>query len=686
MPGTKKAVFLSYASEDTEAATHICEALRAGGIEVWFDKNELRGGDEWDAAIRRQIRTCMLFVPIFSVNTHARIEGYFRLEWKIAIDRSHLISADRAFLLPVVIDGTPQSDERIPDRFRELQWTRLPGGITPPAFVERVAQLLRQDEGGGAGLAPAVVDPLLSTGSHPTFGSGATVAPPPPAAAPRSKRGLIAATALIAVAGVVAVAKFAGSNRQAEAVTGAAAVTPSGVTGPAAAAEKSIAVLPFVDQSEKKDQQYFTDGMAAAVLDLLVKVPGLRVIGHNSSFQLKDKANDLKAIGAELGATYIVQGSVRREGDQIRVNAQLIDSRDGSQRWSSTYNRKASDVFAVQDVIATNLARALQLTVGNDIVSRAATSNAAAYDVYLRGLQSLDQWSKAGAEEAAGQFQQALTLDPKFAAAALGRAKAYRMSGVNEWLPADVAFGQARKAADLALRLDPKLAEAHAVLGEIALTYDWDEALARGEIKQAQDLGGGLETLQAAARLAAASNQWAQATELFHTALAADPLDANLHVLLGWGVDLRSRRYQEAEAALRRALEISPDYGSARFYLGQALLMQNRLDEALDVMMHESPDNGQFEGVSVVYRALGKKAESDAWLKRAIEHDAELYPSAIAEACAYRGELDQAMKWLDKAYAVKDGDLYFVRHQPLMRNLEKDSRYQAFLKKMNLPD
>ena len=139
---SQRAVFLSYASEDAAAAQRICTALRAADIEVWFDQSELRGGDAWDAAIRKHIKSCALFVPVISTNTHNRIEGYFRLEWKLAIDRSYLIAADQAFLLPVVIDGTPQTDERIPDRFRELQWTRLPGGDTPPAFVEHVARLL----------------------------------------------------------------------------------------------------------------------------------------------------------------------------------------------------------------------------------------------------------------------------------------------------------------------------------------------------------------------------------------------------------------------------------------------------------------------------------------------------------------------------------------------------------------
>jgi hypothetical protein len=136
------AVFLSHASQDAEAAQKIAEALRAAGIEVWFDQSELRGADAWDQSIRKQIKSCALFLPVISHTTHDRREGYFRLEWKLAIDRSHLMDANLAFLLPVVIDNTRDDDERVPERFRELQWTRLPGGETPSAFVERVQRLL----------------------------------------------------------------------------------------------------------------------------------------------------------------------------------------------------------------------------------------------------------------------------------------------------------------------------------------------------------------------------------------------------------------------------------------------------------------------------------------------------------------------------------------------------------------
>jgi hypothetical protein len=137
-----RAVFPSYASQDAEAALQLCNALRKAGVEVWFDQSELRGGDAWDASIRRQIKTCALFLPVISRNTHDRVEGYFRLEWKLAVDRSHLIAADQAFLLPVVVDDTRDDDERVPERFREVQWTRLPGGVAPTAFVERVRRVL----------------------------------------------------------------------------------------------------------------------------------------------------------------------------------------------------------------------------------------------------------------------------------------------------------------------------------------------------------------------------------------------------------------------------------------------------------------------------------------------------------------------------------------------------------------
>src|SRR5215469_12484245 len=299
------AVFLSYASQDAEAAQKICNALRAAGIEVWFDQSELRGGDAWDESIRNQIKACALFIPVISANAHARLEGYFRLEWKLAVDRSHRIASKQPFLLPVVIDDTSQADDAIPERFRELQWTRLPGGQVMPTFVERVQRIL----------SPTAPPEHLSVRSD----SGAHTRRDPLAAVATgrakpywSRAGFLALAVMIIAGGAyLVINRFVLSKHAALA--------------PATAGDKSIAVLPFVDMSEKHDQEYFGDGMAEEILDVLARIPGLKVIGRTSSFQFKGRTEDLRKVGAALGAAYVVEGSVRRTGDRIRVTAQLIN-------------------------------------------------------------------------------------------------------------------------------------------------------------------------------------------------------------------------------------------------------------------------------------------------------------------------------------------------------------------------
>jgi TolB-like protein len=665
------AVFLSYASQDAEAAQRICDALREAGIEVWFDKSELRGGDAWDHQIREQIHNCRLFIPVISANSERRDEGYFRREWSLAADRTRDMAHKRAFLVPVVIDGTAERGASVPEKFHELQWTRLPGGETPPAFVERIHRLLSPE------VFPARAAATQVSRGTPAMQSLRNAGPAPW----RSKPALWAMGAVLAVAlAYFVVDKLWLAKR-------VAAGTVSALASSENATEKSIAVLPFVDLSEKHDQEYFADGMASEVLDLLAKIPGLKVIGRTSSFQFKGKSQDLRTIGSTLGAAYVVEGSVRKSGDRVRVTAQLIDARDGTQRWSSSYDRKSGDVLELQDALAVSLARALQLTVSSDFGSRAGTRSTDAYDLYLRGLHALDQQSQESTEEAAGDFQRALDLDPAFAQAALGLAKVYQIKGEVAWLlPTHIAFERARQAAELALKLDPKLGAAHAVLADVHVIYDWDWTGADLEIKQARDLGNRVEAIQAAARLAAVRGEWDRATELFQTGLAADPLNANLHLLFAWGVGLRSGRFAEAGSLMRRALEISPKIGSGRWFLGLSLLFESRLDDALTVMQEETLDDGQLEGTAIVCYAMGKKAESDAALKRAIEHNAEEWPSAIARVYAFRGERDEAMKWFERAYSVKDEDLYLIRGDPLTKNLEGDPRYKAFLRKMNLPE
>ncbi|HTC17325.1 MAG TPA: TIR domain-containing protein, partial [Steroidobacteraceae bacterium] len=258
-----KAVFLSYASQDAEAAQRLCHALRAAGIEVWFDQSELRGGDAWDQSIRRQIKTCTLFLPVISHTTHDRREGYFRFEWKLAIDRCYLMDANLAFLLPVVIDDTRDDDERVPERFREVQWTRVPGGKTPPAFVERVQRLLSGDTSSAIRTATNGSGTLPSVRRRPTSSS--------------PKRALPVAVAfgvLAAMTGYFAVHKTWTSKP----------VASTHLTPTAAA---SIAVLPLANESGEAGQQYFSDGISEDLITALSQFPGLKVIGRTSAFRFR---------------------------------------------------------------------------------------------------------------------------------------------------------------------------------------------------------------------------------------------------------------------------------------------------------------------------------------------------------------------------------------------------------------
>lgn len=360
MTEPSRAVFLSYASQDAEAAQRICGALRAAGIEVWFDKTELRGGDAWDRQIRRQIHDCALFIPIISAHSQARLEGYFRREWKLAADRTHDMAEEKAFLVPVVIDDISERYASVPEKFRDVQWTQLPAGKTPPTFVARVSRLL----------SPELAHPQTEVRSPAAAVPHAATAPRQPASSPGTSRQtqwvlpLIALVTVIGV-GVLAVDKFVLSKRPSGAAQPSVSASQSSAPAPSAIPEKSIAVLPFGDLSEKKDQEYFAEGMAEEIMNLLVKIPELKVIGRTSSFQFKGKSDDLRKISTTLGTAYVVEGSVRRSSDHIRVTAQLIDTRDGAQRWSETYDRDVRDVLKVQREIATSLVRALQLEVEN---------------------------------------------------------------------------------------------------------------------------------------------------------------------------------------------------------------------------------------------------------------------------------------------------------------------------------
>jgi TolB-like protein/DNA-binding winged helix-turn-helix (wHTH) protein/Flp pilus assembly protein TadD len=454
-----------------------------------------------------------------------------------------------------------------------------------------------------------------------------------------------------------------------------------------AMADKSIAVLPFTDMSEKKDQEYFGDGMAEEIIDLLVKIPGLKVMGRTSSFQFKGKNDDLRSIAKQLGVANVLQGSVRKSGDRVRVTAQLIDSRYGTPRWSQTYDRDFGEVLKLQDEIAMKVVREVEAdTAFSYIVSRQTLRNADAYTAFLQGVHASEDGSPQAQEQASSYFQRALDLDPQFAEAESALASTYAFSGLSGFMPPAVAYEKARNAAELALKLDPNQSDAHQVLSIIHTEYDWDWPAAEREYKLSRALAfRGLGSQQGDwPELWMTLGRWDDALSLINKSVADDPLDAHGYIWLGM-VELRRGRLPEAEAGIRRGLELGPRYDFLHYILAVVLLARNEPDAALAESLKEPIEGFRLVGSALAYFKLGRKSESDAALAQLLNNYAPYMPSGIASVYAFRGESDEAFKWLDRAYVQRDSFLYQIKFSPLLDGLHDDPRYQAFLKRMKLP-
>ena len=395
MAETSRAIFLSYSSQDAGAVRRICAALRAAGLEVWFDQNELRGGDAWDASIRRQIRDCALFLPVISANTEARGEGYFRLEWRLAVERFHLMADDHAFLMPVVIDDTSEATARVPDRFRERQWTRLPGGETPQAFVGQVRHAL----------ATAAVRPPSPAAAHPVT---ATIAP----VARRPWR-MTAILAAVAAAALLAAGLLVRSNHKAVAPQAKQAAIATPAAG-ATADAKSIAVLPFANLTGRPEDAYLADGLQEEILNALARLPDLKVISRTSAGEFRGGAPNVREVGQRLGVGSVLEGSVRRDGQKLRLTVQLIDTRNDRHILAADYDRDLGHILGLQSEVARKVAAALAATLGSyerGELERVATNNGDAYNFYLRAAALWRQSTpddELGVDESRRQLVQAL--------------------------------------------------------------------------------------------------------------------------------------------------------------------------------------------------------------------------------------------------------------------------------------
>jgi TolB-like protein len=560
MSDADKAVFLSYAREDGDTARRMAEALRAFGIEVWFDQHELRGGDQWDARIRGQIKACALFIPIVSPRTEERTEGYFRREWKLAVDRTHDMAGGRAFIVPVVIGDTPETGAAVPDEFLRYQWTRLPDGAPTPEFVSQVKRLLE------SGKKPALRAELPKPPTLPAHLKEAarmrTVSESPgipaPARAPASRSRWILGGVVVALAAVGAAVYFGRRPAPVSAPSPAApAPVATAIPPPALVATvnpKSIAVLPFDNLSADAANVYFADGMHDEVITALAKVRDLTVISRTSVLAYrKSEERNLRKIAAELGVAHVLEGSVQRSGDRVKVIVQLVEASSDRHLWAETYVENVTDVFTIQSKLAGAITAELKATLSPEERSRIAarpTTNPGAYDAYLEAralvIALVPGASRGAYDIVVERLERAVALDPTFTRA---QAELCYVNGIMYWFgnldatPARRA--RARAALDAAIAHGPDLPETRMARGTYLYTCE-------------NDWGGALTELTAAE--------------------PGLPNDALLAYLRGLCLR-RLGRVQESLAPAMRAIDLSPQDVNYRIQHQLSLLALHRFED-----------------------------------------------------------------------------------------------------------
>lgn len=675
------AVFLSYASQDAPAAERIFEALRAVGVDVWLDKNELRGGDAWDAQIKKRIQECALFIPLISAHTNARSEGYFRREWRQATRRLQDMADDVAFLVPVVIDETREADARVPEEFLRAQWTWLPGGETPPTFAQRVRQLL------GGERAPVRPAQSAATGVHEPSARQEHSARPWIWFTGRGKRRLwsvgLAVVALLLVLG-------GGLFWYYEGTSDTPIPTPASTGTPVAAPalnEKSIAVLPFADMSAEKNQEHMSDGIAEELLNLLAQVRDLKVIARTSSFAFKGQNIDIAEIAKKLNVAHVLEGSVRTSGNRLRITAQLIRTADSTHLWSESYDRPFDDIFAVQDEIANAIVQALQIKfMGGTLTRReGGTQNLEAYQLYLRARNE-DTNTESSMDAAADYLEQAIKLDPSYGSAWAGLGNVVGIKTENGLLPSTEGWEKARQLSQHALQLSPDLSDAHAYLGYINLYFDWDWMAASREAQRAiainpTDTSG----LLIAGILSRTLGRWDDAERQLRAVLVRDPLHTTAVFHLGLTYYLAGRP-EDSEEMYRHLLELDPTWTWARVYLAKTLLALGKPERALTIVQEDVDEGTRLMALPVVLQAAGRQAEADTALQALIERWGDTGAYGVALTYANRGEQDRAFEWLERAYRQRDAGLAEIVGEPLFKNIANDPRFKAFLRKMKLPE
>jgi TolB-like protein len=641
---TAARVFISYASHDAEIAQKVCAALEAAGSLCWMAPRDVKPGAQYADAIVRAINEAKAVVLVMSGS---------------AADSSHVgkeierASSKRKPIIAFRIDAAPLN-HALEYFLSESQWIEVTKLGMPAA-------LARLKEAVGRGSAPS---------------QGATA---DKHANRAKKRIAVAAAVVIALGGAVALGlHFSASNHG-----------DGHLPAATANSDKSIAVLPFTDMSEKKDQEYFSDGLSEELIDMLTKVPEMRVSARTSSFYFKGKQATIAHIAKALGVAHVLEGSVRKSGSTLRITAQLIRVDNGFDVWSETYDRKLDDIFKIQDEIADAVVVALKvrlLPLQQPSTKNAPhTKNLEAYTQYLQGKQSYNEANVAGYQRAVAAFQAAVALDPNYAAAYADLALA------QFWMTSDTesdsdaidipGWNSALADAEKAIALDPKLAAGYSARGFVRAVYRFDFGGAQADLDKAVALNpGDAWVLHRSAILLGILGQLPEAIAREEQALALDPLSAEICMRLAFFL-VANQQLAQARPLYEKALAIAPNSRLAHDHLGELELLEGQPERALATFRQMKVEGGQAKAEY----SLGHRDVSQRILDEMI---AKKPPSSasIASVYAWRGEKDLAFQWLERALRKRDVGMTWLKIDFSFRGLREDPRYKALLRKMNLPE
>jgi TolB-like protein/Flp pilus assembly protein TadD len=623
-------VFLSYGRADQHRATKLAHALEAADLVVWWD-TQIEGGAAFAKSIETELERCDAVIVAWSKSSATS-------DW--VLDEAAQ-GRDLRKLVPVTLDGSAP-----PLGFRQYQSIDLSSWRGNAAAPE-IAALLR-------GIAAAAGHALRAKPSEPAR-------PRPPTLL--SRRVLVAGAAGVAVAGAA----------------GLLAWRRGMFRGPVG---NSVAVIPFANLSGDPGQDYFAAGLAEELRATLARNLDLQVMAQASSARFRDSQDDAVTIASTLGVAFLLDGSVQRSKEIVRVTADLIDGETGFSRWSQIFDRDLQDIFTVQSEIATTVAGALVAEVAPAAPVAGATANVEAFDAFLRGRALYDLSVDEASERAAlAQFDRAIAADPHYAAAHAARARTltaianqYAQMGETAGL-----YEQAIAAARRAVEIAPDLADAHSTLGFILFQGQLDVRAAREPFERSRELGAGESTVLARyAQYSARTGREREAAEAIGRALVLDKLNPLIHRAAGQ-IAYAARDYGGSLAPLRKALAMNPRLSQAHAAIGNALLMQGRLDEARAEYEAEPVDDFRLAGLAIVEHRLGRVPEARAALAQLVADHGDRVLYQRAQVSAQWGDRDEAIARLQDARRLSDSGLIYARNDPMLDPLRDDARFKQLL-------